>query len=439
MGRTSPPHNPLGQLQRGRGAGWLAASNSTNGSDLLLECIACDPRTDSQVEERADYYGSLARALKLSAAAVAAAPIEDIDNARALRLDVLAAMARRGDVDAIDLLRELYRADAGNQHLAYRLSELPGGLDGMDQVIASRLNRDALAELVDWTRTMLPWDLWAITQPLIAAAVSQYDAKSMPSSPAPPDLDASLDVILAHDWRGQPPAAAMRRLIQKPTADEIVHLRKAATGPSSLARYFSLHILGERRDPCALDLAEKTFATNTRGRDRATLYRYIRALDSNDALPLARRWLGVDDSRSGVAATLLAMHSEASDVPSIRSALDRAWNEQSYYELCSLIEALGRHPAGGPYEELRTIYAEVDYSYARKRAAAAMSRVDADFVRLFARECLWDCEPETQVTGVETADIAAAETINRIRYLATSAIGDRDVALAAAARLNRFG
>src|SRR5262245_36986063 len=154
------------------------------------------------------------------------------------------------------------------------------------------------------------------------------------------------------------------------------------------------------------------FAANTVGRDRATLHRYIRALDATDTLPLARRWLDAKDSRSGVAATLMALHSADNDVPSIRSAIGRSWHEQSMYELCSLVEALGRHPATGPYEELRTVFLEVDYSYARKRSVAAMAKVDADFVKLFAHECLWDCEPGTQVVGVERADIGGAETVD---------------------------
>ncbi len=323
MSRTSPPQTVLGQLQRGRGAGWLAASNSIDGADLLFQCIFSDPRLDSQVEDRADYYGSLARELELPAVAVAGAAIEDDDDARRLRMDVLAAMARRGDVNAVCLLRDLFRDDSYNDHIAYLLSEIPGGLDGMDRLITGRLDKDALATFVNWTRTMLPWDRWTDGDPLIARAISRFDAEPMAMRPKPPNLLAPLDVILAYDW-GRPPDDVMNRFVHTSKGDELLQLRRAAMGPPGAARYFALNVLGARQDPCALDLAEKTFAANTSGRDRATLYRYIRVLNATDTLPLARRWLDVDDSRSGVAATLMELHSEDSDVPSIRLALDRA-------------------------------------------------------------------------------------------------------------------
>jgi hypothetical protein len=436
MGRTSPPETVLGQLQRGRGAGWLTAANSTDGANVLLECLVFNPCWDYQVETRADYYGSLARQLNVSAATVASAPLEDNDDARRLRLDVLAAMARRGDTQAIGLLRDRFQDNADNQHIAYLLTELPDGLDGLDRLITSRLDEGAIATFLDWTRTMLPWDRWAGEHPLIARAISSFDAEPRPQQPTPTDLDAPLDVILAHDWVS-PPAYVVQRFVHAPVDAELALLRQAATGPAGSARYFALRVLSARRDPCALDLAEQTFAANTSGRDRATLYRYVKALNASETLPLARRWLDTDDSRSGVAASLMAMHSLDRDVPAIRAALGRAWQEQSMYELCSLIEALGRHPANGFYGELRTVFVDVDYSYARKRAAAAMVAVDLEFVSLFARECLWDCEPDTQVIGVASADMAEEGTSVRITHLASSAGEDQDVSLAAAIRLWR--
>ncbi len=108
------------------------------------------------------------------------------------------------------------------------------------------------------------------------------------------------------------------------------------------------------------------------------------------------------------------------------------------YELCSLIKALGRHPTTGPYEELRKVFVEVDYSYARTRAAVAMANVDANFVNLFAHECLWDCEPDTQATGIAAADSTEAKTASRFRQLATSGVEDQKVALAAGARLSQL-
>jgi len=55
------PSSLLGQLQRGRGMGFLAALDAppTVVAPLLLECIIYDPRWDAQLEQRADYYALL--------------------------------------------------------------------------------------------------------------------------------------------------------------------------------------------------------------------------------------------------------------------------------------------------------------------------------------------------------------------------------------------
>jgi hypothetical protein len=84
-------------------------------------------------------------------------------------------------------------------------------------------------------------------------------------------------------------------------------------------------LLGQRRDPFAIEVAAQTFSTNTIGRERAASYSYLRDLDAAVTLPLAREWILADDDRSGVAATLMAMHSESGDVPAIQAAFGRAW------------------------------------------------------------------------------------------------------------------
>src|SRR6516162_8333076 len=52
----------LGQLQRGRGEGYrrALAQPRHEACGYLLDCITNDPRLDSQVEDRAEYYAALA-------------------------------------------------------------------------------------------------------------------------------------------------------------------------------------------------------------------------------------------------------------------------------------------------------------------------------------------------------------------------------------------
>src|SRR6266487_6859656 len=63
----APSDTLLGQLQRGHGAGFLWALREVSRTvhPLLIECIMHDPRCDSQVEDRSDYYARLALTLDM--------------------------------------------------------------------------------------------------------------------------------------------------------------------------------------------------------------------------------------------------------------------------------------------------------------------------------------------------------------------------------------
>lgn len=93
-----PADTPLGMLQRGRGAGWREAAASGNGHELLLACLAHEPRWDRQVESRADYYASLALQLSVPASAIATRVCNDDD--LWIVEEVIEEMARRGSAEA---------------------------------------------------------------------------------------------------------------------------------------------------------------------------------------------------------------------------------------------------------------------------------------------------------------------------------------------------
>lgn len=81
------PDTPLGQLQRGRGAGWLRAiQDPAQGRTNLLACLARDPRWDRQVESRGDYYATLALELEVTPAQIVALgpPDDQVTAARCL-------------------------------------------------------------------------------------------------------------------------------------------------------------------------------------------------------------------------------------------------------------------------------------------------------------------------------------------------------------------
>src|SRR5947209_4635540 len=60
--KHADPNSLLGQLQRGRGEGYrhALAVLRHDAWGYLLDCICNDPRLDSQVEYRSDYYALLA-------------------------------------------------------------------------------------------------------------------------------------------------------------------------------------------------------------------------------------------------------------------------------------------------------------------------------------------------------------------------------------------
>ena len=432
------PSSALGKLQRGRGAGWIEAVERSDGRELLMTCLAVDPRWDSQVEDRASYYAELCIALTVSASQVDPRGIAD-DDARRLRFAVLAELARRDDREAIAILQDSVQPGPDADALVWDLTQLPQGLGlvGMEQVFVDRFGPDELAELIGDTRSRLPWDGWAEQSAVIAGAVAVADARKEPrprSRPAPPALDGPLESILAFDW-GPVPKALVHRMINMATATEIDLLRRTAVGSWSPARGLALQLLGKRRDPFAIDIAAQTFATNTTGRERSASSRYMRDLDAAVTLPLARDWIVSDDDRSGIAATVMAMHSESEDVPAIRAAFSRAWERDWMYEICSLVEALGRHPDHGPFPELQMVFTDVAYSYARRRAARSMAAVDPDFSTLFADECLWDCETETRLVGIEASQLDDRIARPRINVLAADEAEDEAVRTAAATRL----
>ena len=103
---TAPPDTLLGMVQRGRGAGWLAAvADPVEGRAALLACLTDDPRWDHQVESRAEFYASLAVALEVSAADIAACgDINDEDHW--LVAETLTALSVRGDSNARELLAQ---------------------------------------------------------------------------------------------------------------------------------------------------------------------------------------------------------------------------------------------------------------------------------------------------------------------------------------------
>ncbi len=352
----APADTPLGMLQRGRGAGWLAALDHEEGPQWLLACLARDPRRDGPLEERADYYATLALRLLVSPEAFANGP--DLED-ESLVYDVIEAMARRGSDVAAALIHSAHRAD------------------------------DEPGECAQ--------DQWSEHRSAVETGAS---------------ADAPIDIILEASWSCPIPDSLIDRLCTTCDAMEIDALRRAAQDVNGPGWRLALHVLARRGDLSPLDVVEKVLIKNESGLVRAWAFRFVTALKAEVALPLARAWLTHDDGRGSVAAAVLADHAELVDAPALRAALaDGIGNDTD------LVAALGRLPEAGPFPELDEIFVESASSNTRDFAVGAMAAANPTFAVRWATECLWDSEAGVRADGARLAPLTPM-VIDRLQELA---------------------
>lgn len=86
-------------------------------------------------------------------------------------------MAKRGDPEALDVMRGQLRPGPYAADLAWRLADIAGEAPTQDlvELILTRFEQADLEELVDDERTSLPWDQWAETYERVNSAVKRPD------------------------------------------------------------------------------------------------------------------------------------------------------------------------------------------------------------------------------------------------------------------------
>lgn len=439
--RWFPADTTLGMLQRGRGLGWLrAAEDPTVGKRELLVCLSADPCWDAQVEDRALYYGTLGHRLGVTAADLAPRLDSDDDRLVGLLHSVLHELALRGDDGAIDALVSELRRKEDRTELLRRLAELdrPDVLEMVRGELDRSFEADDLVDAVQFGPSGLPWDRWAAEPPKVRQAVVEANtprAKSR-SQDHPSIVEASIDELLDFGWRSPLPKALLYRFRTQLTTDEVEALRSAAGDLDTDRGQVALAGLEMRRDPSGLDLATAVFQRCITGGQRAAALRYIRALDPDVTMPLARSWIDVEDDRADAAAVLFRLHAEPRDLGLVLEVLARSWATRDMYNLCDFIDALGRLTELGPFDELVSVFEEVEYSYARRRAVAVLVMSDDTFAERYGVECLWDCEATVRIEGVRMARLNAPSVRERVEALALDPYEDREVIDAARHRLD---
>lgn len=359
----------LGKLQRGRGAGWLAAVADPEAARAdVLACVFADPRWDRQVESRSAYYAGLVVAL--------GAPVAAIE----------------------EHLRDLAAAGAAEEE-----AWLPVGVLGE---LARRGNPRATRALDDFAKggQFQEQARWSVDE-------------AAPTEPSPTDrhraLRASLDAL---------PDDRLVSLAEAPTTGEgrlalrLLGARDhAALVPRAVAR-----------------LTARSEDRTSRGSEHVAYIRYLEELPAHRVLPLARDWLDAPWPLSLAAECLFARHAELDDGARLLLTAEAAFASDDMYRLCSMLDALARVPDSSRVPLVAAVCTETGYSYARWRALRSLAPLSNDpDAAAQLHEALWDCEAESRKVACAVADRTSATTTARLGEIAHDEFEDDDVRVAA--------
>jgi hypothetical protein len=420
----APATTRLGQLQRGRGAGFLAAlAAGAAAHDDLLHCLLADPRRDRQTEQRARYYGELLVAVDL--------PLEPLlGPLRAapegvLGHDVLAASFALGHAPTRELLADENTAEP-------LVAGITGCLWGERWARAVDLPPRARAH---WLRLDLQNADSARSErrpqaPTPLANLSVDAVLELARGPQPVRRDRLLGELCA---RGD---AATRARLAAVVADDRVldRVRLAARALGLLA--------DDRLLPLAEDLfaredvfadPERRLPADLRMR-RACLSDYTQHLPGPMALPLARAWHERGAYFTTVAGKLFELHATAADRRRLEAYVAANVDDDVGAEL----DALGRlgDPASIPL--LVEVAATTPASRARTRAVRALSFVaQHPLAQATLREALWDAEDEAAELACGTV-AGDDEVRRRIAALAANPLADAELTARALARSARW-
>ena len=225
-GSSWPPHlaaadSLLGGLQRGLGSAAREVLDGPPGDtrQLVRSCLETDPRWDTDLDHRADYYALLAISAGVDVAVLEALardpPRGDgADRGPSPVLNVLARMAARGNTEAISAIR---RYVATGRYWEWVIPWLlpegrptraspgwPEWVDGLAPLLCERfptaeLMSEALTDAWSVTATDAPWDEWRTAYRLIGAAL---EAATRATSASPRAISTRKQ-RLGSSWRSR--------------------------------------------------------------------------------------------------------------------------------------------------------------------------------------------------------------------------------------------
>lgn len=466
-------------LQRGRGAGYLAAMKEPADAvwPLLIECITNDPRLDQQCEDRAEYYASLILATSMHLAPLHAhlrrSDSEEIDLLMrpSLPLETIMCVAERGSDDAVQILRDYVSFGKDWAEVVRFLHDLggPAALDDIDEVLYQRIIGDpgektrfrATAE-EHWrlycgfdvgqraeSTLMLPicepWKtLWERNEKFAGLFQNVGIAYDQAPPPRQKPTDADLAALSVEEmfasvdesnwgpfWRVLPERVSME--------DEEFLLQNFASDNRYRA-ILALRGLVKLGTPRAFE-AVKTYIEGSENADRkvrAKAFDAIAEMPGSLTLDTGRQWFRCKQWYLHVpGGMILENHATLEDVPLLVEAL-RAPETLRYedFRLGNTLDALARFDEIGPIAELEQVFCQAPDCFDRYRAAKAMSvTAPAQFRDQYALECLWDCHWDTRKLGCKTVSPSAPGALDRLREIEADACESNEVREAARERL----
>lgn len=455
----APPETLLGQLQRGRGAGYLRAiSSSANDlSELLIDCITNDPRLDSQVESRADYYASLALKLNIDISGIAAYVQEYDDKAESnwntpLAVETLGEMAKRGRADAAEFLCDYIRTGRWWDYDPINaLAQIPD--EQIHRAVAKAIedrfpSDDELQEALNWL--YLDDETW-----LIYVRHSSRIAKFSFNERKRASLERAKQ---EEGFRTRLALLSLENLLAETSQLNYVHVRKIVRDrvtPADITLLLSKVSIGNpfvssvafsglaKLAPVSLLPWLLEFWAANPQLPAPILGRVIElfeALPPTLTLPLARARLFHESCHEQhLAQNILALHATNEDIPLLRSALADALtdDEEHCYRICNLAEALGRTNPGCEIPELTETFLTFRYSYGRRIAAETIySTTPTLFAEKFAFESLWDCGSGTRALAAAHIPLPNPAAELRLSQLRTDKLEDEKVREASAQRFS---
>ena len=463
----------LGQIQRGRGAGFLRVLEEDRRTvhPLLLNCITHDPRWDTDVETRAEYYARLALATHLDLQSLQhylrSTPDERLEFNVGLAVSMLGRLAYLGSSSAVDILRDYISYGVGWDAALNDLAKLndPSAVEGLADVICSRfqtveelesgsvygvLAHDALTDL---------WRSWSRTHSGIARLLNEIEGiegkrrndhhKRMEGYGE--KLSTLSDKRLLELANIQNHRQIEKILLSRLKQAKVKLFRDIFTEDNPFAWAIAFRCLAamkrvapyyERIRDRVVSYVDAGNETSIRGQKLRAIERVLCPMPAELVLPHARRWFEAEEwYLNRIGAEILENHATLEDVPRVQAGLTNALNTATphtldIYHACAALDILARFPDIGLLPEVEKAFVEAGYSFARIRAARAMqANAPTQFAETYAYECLWDCEEEARELGCESVALTLPGARERLSLLAADSRESELVRSAAQKRL----